>query len=123
MTHTCHAHGCSVAVPPKMLMCYPHWRKVPKQIQAAIWQEYRPGQEQDKHPSRRYLAVQQLAIGSVAFKPHDEEAARIAAPYLLKSIVYRQQAIDAGEGDPLPWAKPVAPDDVELLQRYLHARH
>lgn len=103
MSHHCHAHGCTDQVPPRMLMCYRHWKALETRIQAAIWAEYRAGQETDKSPSLRYLAVQQYAIGAVAFKPDSESAALAAAPYFVQSIFYRMAAIRAGEGDPLPW--------------------
>ena len=101
MRHTCHAHGCDVAVPPKMFMCRAHWFALRKPMRDAIWREYRPGQENDKNPSPRYMAVQRRAVGEVAFKPYDESAAAMAATYLLESEVWRQRAIDAGQGDPL----------------------
>jgi hypothetical protein len=103
MNHTCHAHGCSVDVPPRMFMCRRHWYALARRLRAAIWQEYRPGQEIDKSPSVRYLAVQRYAVGSLLFKPHDEQAAAAAAPYLLQSHLYRCEAIRSGVGDPLPW--------------------
>jgi hypothetical protein len=37
MPHTCHAEGCEVAVPPKLLMCLKHWRMVPKHLQREVW--------------------------------------------------------------------------------------
>lgn len=101
--HRCHAHGCQVPVPPKMFMCRPHWRRLPMRLQRAIWVEYRSGQEIDKIASVRYMAVQQHAIGVLAFKPNDEAAAAAAAPYLLNAEWYRQQSMKAGSGDPLPW--------------------
>jgi hypothetical protein len=101
VSHTCHAHGCETPVPPRMFMCKSHWFKLRKSLRDAIWREYRPGQERDKQPSARYMAVQRRAVGEVAFKPHDEEAARIAAPYLIESERWRAIAINAGEGDPL----------------------
>lgn len=101
MSHTCHAHGCTTSVSPKMLMCKKHWFSLPKPIQAAVWAEYRSGQEVDKRPSLRYLAVQQLAICRVAFKPYDEKAAETAFGYLRKSLEFRAEAIEAGLGDPL----------------------
>lgn len=101
MNHTCHAHGCNQAVPPRMFMCRAHWFALREQIRAAIWKEFRPGQERDKKPSIRYLCVQQRAVGELAFKPNDEAAALIAAPYLLKSNEYRLAAIAQGAGDPL----------------------
>jgi hypothetical protein len=101
MIHTCHAHDCGKRVPPSMLFCRPHWFSLPKPIRDAIWREYRPGQENDKKPSLRYLAVQRWAVGTCAFKPHDEQAAHVAAPYLVEAELYRKQAVDAGLGDPL----------------------
>lgn len=57
MTHTCHAVGCDVAVPPKMFMCKRHWFTLPERLRAAIWAAYRPGQERDKRPSIHYPEV------------------------------------------------------------------
>ena len=107
--HACHAHGCSVQVPPELFMCRRHWYSLRKPLRVAIWREYRPGQEISKDPSPRYLAVQRLAIAEVAFKSHDEGAARIAAPYLLESERWRRYAIEAGYGDPLVGLVPRAP--------------
>lgn len=66
MTHTCHADGCTRAVPPKLLMCARHWAMVPKPQQRAVWQHYRPGQEIDKRASAEYLTVAKAAIDAVA---------------------------------------------------------
>lgn len=99
--HNCHAHGCNVPVPASMFMCRRHWYSLRKPMRDAIWREYRPGQENDKRAGLRYAAVQRRAIGEVAFKPNDEEAARVSAPYLLAAEEYRRKAIDAGMGDPL----------------------
>lgn len=66
MSHTCHARGCTVEVPPEMLMCIDHWRKVPRNLQLAVWKTYRRGQEVDKSPSPAYLAAAQAAIAAVA---------------------------------------------------------
>lgn len=101
MTHLCHAVGCNREVPPKMFMCPRHWFSLRGAVRAAIWREYRPGQENDKNPSVRYMAVQRRAIGELLFKPNDESAARLAAPYLLEAETWRRKAIDAGLGDPL----------------------
>lgn len=101
--HTCHAHGCSTSVPPRLFMCKGHWYEVSERMRRAIWKHYRSGQENDKDPSLAYLAVSNQAIGEVAFRPHDEVAAAAAAPYLLRSILYRHQIISEGGTDPLPW--------------------
>jgi hypothetical protein len=66
-SHRCHAIGCEIPVEPKLLMCFRHWKMVPKFLQKEIWRWYRPGQEVDKKPSREYMAVQKLAIEAVAF--------------------------------------------------------
>lgn len=66
--HRCHAKNCLTPIPPKLLMCLPHWRMVPREIQAAIWRHYRPGQEIDKRPSIEYLKVMKDAIDAVAEK-------------------------------------------------------
>jgi len=108
MAHTCHAHECNRRVPPAMFMCKAHWFSLPKRTRDAIWREYRPGQEDDKRPSLRYLAVQRFAVGEAAFKPHDEAAALVTAQYMLEAQAYRQKAIDAGLGDPL---EGLVPDD------------
>jgi hypothetical protein len=86
VVHTCHAHGCDTIVKEKRLMCWSHWSKLPRNIQDAVWREYRPGQEVDKKPSLRYLAVQRLAISHAAFKPNDEAAAMTVATYLQEAL-------------------------------------
>lgn len=101
MIHTCHAHGCNRIVAPRLFACRAHWFELRLPLRNAIWREYREGQEDDKRPSVRYLCVQQRAVAELAFKPNDEEAARIAAPYLMASEKFRRQAIAQGLGDPL----------------------
>jgi hypothetical protein len=101
MTHVCHAHGCKRPVPPAMFMCRDHWFALRRPLRDAVYAEYRPGQENDKHPSARYMAVQRRAIGELVFRPNDERAARTAAPYLIESELWRLRAIKNGDGDPL----------------------
>lgn len=64
--HRCYARGCRTPVPPRLLMCGPHWRLVPPPLQAAVWATYRPGQEITKDPSRAYLDAAEAAIRAVA---------------------------------------------------------
>lgn len=66
--HFCHAQGCFTSVPPRMLMCLPHWRKVPKPLKDAVWDEYVDGQEITKTPTTAYLTVMIAAINAVADK-------------------------------------------------------
>jgi hypothetical protein len=53
-------------VPPRLLMCSPHWRMVPPTVQRAVLRNYRPGQERDKRPTPAYLAAAALAVRCVA---------------------------------------------------------
>lgn len=64
--HHCHARDCMVAVPPEMLMCKRHWFMVPSRIRSAVWNTYRPGQCDDKSPSRDWHQAASAAIGAVA---------------------------------------------------------
>lgn len=68
LIHRCHAKGCEVEVPPRMLMCKKHWAMVPKPVQKEVWKWYRPGQEIDKNPSKYYLEMMQQAIAAVEAK-------------------------------------------------------
>lgn len=64
--HLCHAQGCPKPCPPRYLMCPPHWRMVPADLQRAVWNTYRMGQERDMRPSLAYLKASQAAIDAVA---------------------------------------------------------
>lgn len=108
--HHCHAHKCEESVPIHRFVCVNHWFRLPRQLQAAVYREYRKGQEITKTPSARYMAVQQWCIGILAFKPHDEKAALISAYYLLKACQWRDKAIADKQGDPL---KGIATDGNE----------
>lgn len=66
--HTCHAEGCDKAVPPRLLMCRPHWQMVPYGLQLDVWANYEPGQERRKDPTDDYLDAAQAAIDAVAMK-------------------------------------------------------
>lgn len=70
--HHCHARGCTISTTPEMLMCFKHWRMVPKHIQRQVWATYRSGQCDDKRPSRDWHAAADAAINAVA----DKEAPR-----------------------------------------------
>jgi hypothetical protein len=64
--HHCHARGCTTPVKPEMLMCLRHWRMVPRKLQKAVWDTYRPGQCDDKRPSREWHDAADAAIKYVA---------------------------------------------------------
>jgi len=42
--HTCHIPYCKTHCRPEWLMCYPHWKKVSRPLQRAVWLHYRDGQ-------------------------------------------------------------------------------
>ncbi len=64
--HRCHAAGCDIEVPPRMLMCLAHWRLLPKRLQREVWRHYREGQEITKDPSEAYMEAQRAAVAAVA---------------------------------------------------------
>lgn len=64
--HLCHATNCTKRVPPRLLMCAPHWRMVPKPLQDAVWDTYVPGQERRMDPTGEYLDAAFAAIDAVA---------------------------------------------------------
>lgn len=64
--HLCHARRCTVAVPPRLLMCRRHWRMVPKDLQAAVWATYVDGQERRKDATPAYVDAALAAINAVA---------------------------------------------------------
>jgi Domain of unknown function (DUF4326) len=66
MEHHCHARGCHAAVKPQLLMCWNHWKQVPRNIQQAVYNHYRPGQCDDKHPSKEWHEAADAALGYVA---------------------------------------------------------
>lgn len=68
MSHHCHARGCKREVKPELLMCFPHWNRVPRKIQRAVWATYREGQCDDMSPSEEWHVAANAAIGAVAIK-------------------------------------------------------
>lgn len=101
MKHLCHAEDCKRVIPPQLAFCREHWYALPAKVRAAIWREYREGQEVDKKPSTAYLAVQAYARAKLAFKPNDEAAALAASRPMLLALKYAARCVEAGELDPL----------------------
>lgn len=66
--HLCHAMACKIPVDPSLLMCGPHWKRVPKSFQARLWRWYIPGQEIRKDPTMEYLKAAEACIHAVALK-------------------------------------------------------
>lgn len=93
--HHCHARSCTRRVPPKMLMCAPHWRMVPTGLQRAVWRTYVPGQEITKTPTRTYLAAADAAIRAVAAAEQMSRSARCWRGDT--SAAGLERAVDAGQ--------------------------
>jgi hypothetical protein len=55
--HHCHWPGCDQIVAPAAWGCRKHWYSLPQGLRNKIWAAFRPGQEQSKTPSRRYVEV------------------------------------------------------------------
>lgn len=70
-THKCHIPVCEVPVPPEYLMCAKHWYMVPKAIRDEVWRTYRPGQCDDKQPSKVWFQAATTAIDFVMKKITD----------------------------------------------------
>lgn len=66
MPHTCHATGCTKAIPPEMFMCKKHWFMLPKRIRDRIWQTYRPGQCDDWQITSEYAEAAKEGVRFVA---------------------------------------------------------
>jgi hypothetical protein len=86
LPHTCHARGCATPVKPEMLMCFAHWRRVPKKIQRAVWAAYRPGQCDDKDVSDKWTLAADAAIGFVA--KVDRQPVRLVEEQALSAFGY-----------------------------------
>ncbi len=95
MSHTCHALGCDIAVPPKYLMCARHWRMVPHRLQLAVWAQYKPGQEIRKDPSTRYLVAMADAVNAVA----EKEGRAERMPYPATATESKPRAIECNRCD------------------------
>lgn len=57
--HQCHWPTCNKEVPPALWGCKAHWYALPARLRREIWASYRPGQEKDLAPSKKYLEVAQ----------------------------------------------------------------
>lgn len=55
--HTCHWPGCTEQCKPAQSHCRRHWFRLPQSLRARIWRHFRPGQEEDRRPTREYVEV------------------------------------------------------------------
>lgn len=100
LTHSCHAWRCRELVEPRRLMCPAHWRKLPAGLKAAVWREYRAGQERTKRPTDRYLAVLQLCRAASVETDDEELRKKAVAHHESIAEYFRKRAIESGDGDP-----------------------
>lgn len=120
--HICHAEGCGIPCRPEHLMCGRHWAKVPAGLQRVVYRTYRPGQCDDKKPSKAWVIAATRAIRAVAIAEHrdvdhlDRKLARLDPPRI---DVHRCEAC----GEPAHWGflPPSAP--VGLDRRWYCGAH
>ncbi len=62
MNHHCHLPGCTTPVPRKLLLCAPHWRKVPRGIQLRVYRHFNPEQVLTLRPSPEYCKAAYDAV-------------------------------------------------------------
>lgn len=67
--HRCHAPGCRTGVTPDRFACILHWWMLPRRLRDAIQAAYRPGQENDKRPSKQYLKAARAAYAWYLAQP------------------------------------------------------
>lgn len=67
-------------------MCLRHWRMVPTSIKEAVLHHYRPGQCDDKKPSRAWHRAASAAIGFVARR--EKKPVTVAETFALLEFDY-----------------------------------
>lgn len=111
--HLCHARGCSVPVPPRMLMCRRHWFMVPRRLRLAVWAEYdRTGGaagrsnrlQQYRDGAGPYVNAAEAAIAAVA--EQEERARRAGVDATLVCRVSRRVGEDGGQRPCVPGPEP-----------------
>lgn len=69
----CPVKGCTAHAKPNQLMCWPHWRRVPKPLNHAVFDTYRDlnraGRPEDRDA---YLQARGAAIAAVEAKEENE---------------------------------------------------
>jgi hypothetical protein len=68
MLNKCAATGCEKQIPSTILMCWPHWRRVPKRIQRDIWDTCKRMVNGDEDAEAPYMFARDEAIAAVAAK-------------------------------------------------------
>jgi len=70
MTHTCHAYGCETQCADHLLMCKPHWDKVPSRLKQEIY-ALRGKLGVDPAAARKWRAKAQEAINAVGARENN----------------------------------------------------
>jgi hypothetical protein len=83
--HHCHALGCKRPCPPAMLMCKPHWSKVPTDIQAEV---YRTVKLRGRHADRTWAPWWRAQARAIAHVEHLE------APNETRRDAYLKRELD-----------------------------
>ncbi|MCA0240198.1 MAG: hypothetical protein LCI02_05005 [Proteobacteria bacterium] len=66
---SCAAPGCARVVDSTRLMCWPHWRQVPRAVQQVVWRRWRaylastPATEAERWAA--YMVARKAAVDSV----------------------------------------------------------
>lgn len=64
-THECPISDCARRVPAGKLMCAPHWRRVPREVQREQYAAYRAWQRGDENGLERFDAATQASVHAV----------------------------------------------------------
>lgn len=67
----CPVKGCTAKAKPNQLMCWPHWRRVPKALNHAVFDTYR-GLSNGRGTYEAYRQARDAAIAAVEAKEADE---------------------------------------------------
>lgn len=67
MSHPCRIPGCPRPAKDQQLMCWPHWKRVPKALNRAIFETYANG------PRADYLANVEQAVSVIQAKEAEEQ--------------------------------------------------
>lgn len=69
----CPIKGCKAHAKPNQLMCWPHWRRVPKALNHAVFDTYRDWQRDARHDTvQAYRQARDAAIAAVEAKETEE---------------------------------------------------
>jgi hypothetical protein len=72
-----------------MLMCKKHWFMVSTETRAEVWKHYRPGQCDDKRPSREWHGAADKAIKEVSEKEQKKRQRRFKQHVKAGSLAAR----------------------------------